>query len=284
MSAPVKLPEPADTQAVLEKTALDTLSSLDDVARMRAGDFVPADVQILGGCNSTVVTLDSDYFVEFVEYFDEAVEIGFRESRPAHLWLFVKVIPTTEKIHHLNIGIRNTILGAAIALRVFRVNCVKSKEGRAMKKSLGAIAAIALVTLLSADQSYSQPAGIRWRGSGGWGPGTPYSKMYDPKTVETITGQVVKVDRITPLKAMAAGVHMTVKTDGEQISVHLGPGFYVENQDVKIAPKDKVEVKGSRVTFEGKPAIIAAEVKKGDETLKLRDENGFPMWSGWRRR
>jgi len=108
--------------------------------------------------------------------------------------------------------------------------------------------------------------------------------MYDPKTVETITGQVVKVDRITPLKAMSSGVHMTVKTDGEQISVHLGPGFYVENQDVKIAPKDKVEVKGSRVTFEGKPAIIAAEVKKGDETLKLRDENGFPMWSGWRRR
>jgi hypothetical protein len=45
-----------------------------------------------------------------------------------------------------------------------------------------------------------------------------------------------------------------------------------------------VEVKGSRVTFEGKPAIIAAEVKKGDEVLKLRDENGFPMWSGWRRR
>jgi hypothetical protein len=64
----------------------------------------------------------------------------------------------------------------------------------------------------------------------------------------------------------------------------LGPAFYLENQDVKIEPKDKVEVKGSRVTFEGKPAIIAAEVKKGDEVLRLRDDNGFPMWSGWRRR
>jgi hypothetical protein len=153
-----------------------------------------------------------------------------------------------------------------------------------MRKFLGAVAAIALVTLLGAAQSYSQPAGPRWRGSGGWGPGTSYSKMYDPKTVETITGQVVKVDRITPLKPMSAGVHMIVQTDKEQISVHLGPGFYVENQDVKIEPKDKVEVKGSRVTFGGKPAIIAAEVKKGDEVLKLRDDNGFPMWSGWRRR
>jgi hypothetical protein len=26
------------------------------------------------------------------------------------------------------------------------------------------------------------------------------------------------------------------------------------------------------------------EVKKGDEVLKLRDDNGFPVWSGWRRR
>ena len=27
-----------------------------------------------------------------------------------------------------------------------------------------------------------------------------------------------------------------------------------------------------------------AEVKKGDEVLKIRDENGLPFWSGWRRR
>ncbi len=64
----------------------------------------------------------------------------------------------------------------------------------------------------------------------------------------------------------------------------MGPGWFIENQDIKIEPKDKVEVKGSRITFEGTPAIIAAEVKKGDDILILRDENGFPAWSGWRRR
>ena len=41
---------------------------------------------------------------------------------------------------------------------------------------------------------------------------------------------------------------------------------------------------GTLITFEGKPAIVAAEIKKGNEALKLRDENGFPVWSGWRRR
>jgi hypothetical protein len=108
--------------------------------------------------------------------------------------------------------------------------------------------------------------------------------MYDPKTVETISGEVISVDRITPNKGMAGGIHMNVKTDKETISVHLGPSFYIENQDVKLQAKDKVEVKGARTTFGGKPAIIAAEVKKGDEVLKLRDDTGFPAWSGWRRR
>jgi hypothetical protein len=39
---------------------------------------------------------------------------------------------------------------------------------------------------------------------------------------------------------------------------------------------------GSRITYEGKPAIIAAEVKKGDEVLRLRDEKGIPVWAGRR--
>jgi hypothetical protein len=144
-------------------------------------------------------------------------------------------------------------------------------------------AVISFLILLFAAESFAQ-RGMGWKGSGGWGMGTAYGKMYNLKTVETISGEVVSVDKITPIKGMSYGVHMTVKTDKETIAVHMGPGWFIENQDIKIEPKDKVEVKGSRITFEGKPAIIAAEVKKGDEILKLRDENGFPAWSGWRRR
>ena len=133
--------------------------------------------------------------------------------------------------------------------------------------------------------SLAQPrGGMMWRGSGGWGPGGQYNRIYDPKAVETISGEVTKLDRITPAQGMSGGIHMTVTTDKETISVHLGPSWYIENQDVKIEPKDKVEVKGSRITFGGKPAIIATEVRKGNEVLTLRDESGFPAWMAWRRR
>ena len=154
-----------------------------------------------------------------------------------------------------------------------------------MKRNSFLVGLMALAFCLVSSDSFAQRGpGMMWRGSGGWGPGTQDNRMYDPKTVETISGEITAVDRITPAKGMSGGVHMTVKTDKETISVHLGPGFYIENQDVKLQAKDKVEVKGSRITFGGKPAIIAAEVKKGDEVLKLRDDAGFPVWSGWRRR
>jgi len=153
-----------------------------------------------------------------------------------------------------------------------------------MKKNAGIlIIVVAVLVLVLATDSFAQ-RGMRWRGSGGWGMDTQYGRLYDPKTVETIVGEVVKVERITPTKGMSYGVHLLVKTDKETVSVHLGPGWYLENQDIKIEPKDTIEVKGSRVTFQGKPAVIAAEVKKGDETLVLRNESGFPAWSGWRRR
>ena len=121
------------------------------------------------------------------------------------------------------------------------------------------------------------------RGSGGWGMGGGYQGMYNPATVESVTGTIESIDRTVPMKGMSRGVHLTLKTEKGPLSVHLGPEWYVERLDEKLAKGDAVEVKGSRITFAGNPAIIAAEVKKGDAVLKLRDEKGIPAWAGWRR-
>jgi hypothetical protein len=139
-----------------------------------------------------------------------------------------------------------------------------------------------LVFVLVAD-SFAQ-RGMRGRGSGGWGMETPYGRMYNPKTVETLVGEVITVGRITPNRRMSYGVYIIVKTEKETVSVHLGPGWFIDNQDIKMKLEDRVEVKGSRIFFRGKRAIIAAVVKRGNETLELRNESGFPVWSGWGQR
>jgi hypothetical protein len=44
-------------------------------------------------------------------------------------------------------------------------------------------------------------------------------------------------------------------------------------------------VKGSRITFGGKPAIVAQEMRRGGDVLAFRDATGLPLWrgrGGWR--
>ncbi|TKB27502.1 DNA-binding protein [Desulfopila sp. IMCC35006] len=152
-----------------------------------------------------------------------------------------------------------------------------------MKNLMILLAVMATIGLFSGDGALAQKK-MMGKGGGGWGPGTSYGRLYNPQTVETIRGAVVSVNQITPMQGMNGGVHVVVKTDKETISVHLGPAWYIENQEVHIAPNDKIEVKGSRIDFAGKPAIIAAEVTMADKVLTLRDASGIPVWSGWRRR
>ena len=69
----------------------------------------------------------------------------------------------------------------------------------------------------------------------------------------------------------------------EQLAAKLKQSLgIIQKQDIQIRPEDKVEVTGSKVDFSGQSAVMAASVKKGDTTLMLRDDNGFPVWHGWR--
>jgi len=124
---------------------------------------------------------------------------------------------------------------------------------------------------------------FRGYGGGGWGPGGAWDRLYDPKSVETVTGTVKSVD-VVKSRGMSDGLHITLATGGELIPVHLGPVWYLEHQDLALVAGDKVTIRGSRITYQGKPALIAAEVTRGSDVLVLRNEQGFPRWAAWRHR
>ncbi len=120
-------------------------------------------------------------------------------------------------------------------------------------------------------------AGILYAGDDGWGPGSAYNSKFDPDTVETMSGEIIKMDLFKP-KGMGIGVQIILKTDEETIPVHLGPLRYMIKLKREIGPGDRVEITGSRVESAGKPLIMASEIRKGDKKLELRDENGVPVW------
>ncbi len=110
-----------------------------------------------------------------------------------------------------------------------------------------------------------------------------YGRKYDLSQIETLDGEVVSVDAYTSRRGVSQGVHLLVNTGKETLDVHLGPSWYLEDQNFVITPEDKIAITGSRINIDGESAIVASQIKKGSETLVLRDENGFPLWSGWRR-
>ena len=49
-------------------------------------------------------------------------------------------------------------------------------------------------------------------------------------------------------------------------------------QELKIEPKNRVTVTGSRVTIQGCPILIVME-ERGDAYMMLREQSGRPAWA-----
>ena len=112
-------------------------------------------------------------------------------------------------------------------------------------KTVGIIFAVVVVASLALlSNSSAQRQGMS-RNQGGWGPGSPYARLYDPQSVQTMSGVVESIEKFTPRKGMSHGVHAVFKTGRELIVVHLGPARLIDNQDPKIRTGEKVEIMGS---------------------------------------
>jgi hypothetical protein len=131
--------------------------------------------------------------------------------------------------------------------------------------------ALCLIVLLSTPLTWAQEG----PGKGG-GP----SGLYNPDTVVTVSGIIVAKTAPQGPAGLPMLMYLTLQTEAGKITVFLGPDLYVDKLPVKINKLDRIQVTGSRINWEGKPVIMAAEIKKGDQVMKLRRPNGSPVWSG----
>jgi hypothetical protein len=96
---------------------------------------------------------------------------------------------------------------------------------------------------------------------------------------------VIDITGIVGQVQIAAGQGMSyleVKQGSQIMKVYLGPMFYLIAQDFSPKTGQEVAVKGYKQT----DSVIAIQITltKEQKTLKLRDENGWPLWRGgpWR--
>jgi len=101
---------------------------------------------------------------------------------------------------------------------------------------------------------------------------------YDVKTVETFGGKVLSVEKTAPANRRGNWINLLLETGNGTIAVQLGPDWYIDKQTPRIQPNDTIKVTGSRVTMDGRSIVVAADVTKGNELLRLREANGIPVW------
>jgi hypothetical protein len=103
--------------------------------------------------------------------------------------------------------------------------------------------------------------------------------IYNTATEVTLKGSVEAVNQVKGPQSWDS-THLSLKTDKETIDVHVGPSWFLAQNKMSFTKGDQIEVIGSRVKFGETDALIAREIKKGGETLTLRNAQGFPVWSG----
>jgi hypothetical protein len=131
---------------------------------------------------------------------------------------------------------------------------------------------VLLVSLALACPALAQHGGGMGTGGGMGG------RIYNPQTVTTIKGTVEKLE---DLPSMGQGLQyrgVTLKTDQGNILVYLGPGRYLDEKKFAAKVGDTMEATGSKVTLNNQPSLLPREVTVNGVTLKLRDDQGVPVW------
>lgn len=109
-------------------------------------------------------------------------------------------------------------------------------------------------------------------------PAQQHNYAYDQATQQTFEGVVVETkDYACPVSG-SVGSHITLKGDVSTIEVHLAPATFMKQYEISINKGDRVTVVGSKIIFEGKPALIAKTIVLGHETFNFRDPKGRPLW------
>jgi len=107
--------------------------------------------------------------------------------------------------------------------------------------------------------------------------GNVYEKLFDPKKIESVTGEILKVE-------VHDGLRLIIYSDAKKpVLVALGPDEYFEGQENLLKPGVKLTVTGSRVIIDDTPFLIATKIKGGNEQLRIRDDKGHPVWMSWQK-
>ena len=127
----------------------------------------------------------------------------------------------------------------------------------------------ALFSMLVFGASLAHPQGWWW--------GTPIDPSFDSSAIVKVTGTVTQVTIVS----VGGPSTLQLQTTGENLSVILGPGWYLSELGVDLRKGDFLSIDGAKMKDRrGHVYVVAARVvnHRTNVTFELRDTDGRPKW------
>ncbi len=102
------------------------------------------------------------------------------------------------------------------------------------------------------------------------------------QNAQSYQGQIVQMIEVNDDEGSHL-IGIILKTDRGTLPVFLGPRCYVGGGQ-RLSPGQEIEVTGVERFQNGKVTIIAKEATVNGWTIQLRDNEGTPLWSAWKRK
>lgn len=117
-------------------------------------------------------------------------------------------------------------------------------------------------------------------GYDGWEVGSTYNSYYNAKERDTLKGEIVQFQEVTPLPGMDPGTAFILQEGDDKILVHLCPVTFRSAESTGLRKGAKTKVKGCWAVIDGQDVFMAAKVKQGDSfEFKVRlTKDGKPFW------
>ncbi len=128
----------------------------------------------------------------------------------------------------------------------------------------------------------AQDKGTEKADMGGWDLDGAYNQLYKNSERDRFKGEIKAITEVVPMPGMSPGVALIVKdAEGEAITVHLGPKWFIKSESMGLRVGDRVKVKGVWAEIGEQEFFMAAKVKTGEfEEFKVRlTKNGMPFWA-----
>ncbi len=107
----------------------------------------------------------------------------------------------------------------------------------------------------------------------------PYP-LFNPATLQSFKGEIASVETFSYVTRPTPHKQILLRTPGAEITVDLGPEWYLESQGIYVAPGEEVEIEGSLIKVNDTFFVIASSITQDGVTYKLREKNGLPIWRG----